>query len=461
MVNGVLRLAVFGLAVCLGFAPAAGASPLDFTVTSKGSGGPAVLIIGGIQGDEPGGFSAAALLATHYTFTRGTVHVVPNLNFPAIIQRSRGLHGDMNRKFAELSAKDPEFETVRRIQTIIASPHINLVLNLHDGSGFYRPTHETSMRNPNRWGQSVIIDQDIWPGVPFGELSQIAETVASDANKALLEPDHSFHVRNTRTMATADEMSQCLTWFALNHDKAAFGLEVSKEFGVSQRTYYHLHMVESFFRQAGVEFERDFPLTIDGITGALGNDVYIGFVNNRLVLPLDNARPRLAGSLPLPRGAEKSINANMPIVAVTTGRDTLNIHYGNNTVTSFKPDWLETDDGLDGVHVSVDGETREVRFGDTVHVGKEFLVHPETGYRVRAIGTNRGVDESNMLIRRRDFLDRYSIDKAGTTYRVEVYNGKRYAGTFLVRFGTPVMAVTTPLPATLPAIAGQESDLGW
>ena len=102
-------------------------SPLDFTLTAHGSGeGPTVLIVGGIQGDEPGGFSAAALLATHYRYDGGTVLVIPNLNFPSIIKRSRGLHGDMNRKFAALRESDPEYATVRRLQSIITR-HIHPV----------------------------------------------------------------------------------------------------------------------------------------------------------------------------------------------------------------------------------------------------------------------------------------------------------------------------------------------
>lgn len=85
------------------------------------------------SGDEPGGFSAATLLITHYRIKKGTVWVVPNLNFPSIIQRSRGLHGDMNRKFAALAETDPEYATVRRIQELIRTPGLGLVLNLHDG----------------------------------------------------------------------------------------------------------------------------------------------------------------------------------------------------------------------------------------------------------------------------------------------------------------------------------------
>lgn len=46
-------------------------------------------------------------------------------------------------------------------------------------------------------------------------------------------------------------MAKSLTWFALNHGKAAYGLEVSKDFGVKERTYYQLRMVEAFLRMAG------------------------------------------------------------------------------------------------------------------------------------------------------------------------------------------------------------------
>ena len=425
-----------------------------------GEGAPVVLIVGGIQGDEPGGFSAASLLATRYRFQRGTVWVVPNLNFPSIIRRSRGVYGDMNRKFAELNAGDPEFETVRRIQNLIVMPEVKLVLNLHDGSGLYRPTRESAMRNPDRWGQSVIIDQDEWPGLPFGQLRRVAETVTGEANRGLLAPEHVFHVKNTDTGTKNDEMTKCLTWFALNHGKAAFGLEVSKDFDVARRAYYHLLMVESFLRQAGLEFERNFPLSPAGVSGALGNGVHVGFVNNRVVLPLDNARRQQAGSLPLPRGAEQSISATMPIVAVTAGNNTLDIHYGNNTVTSFRPDWMKMDEALASVAVDVDGESHEVRFGEIIPVRRDFRVRPLEGYRVNAIGATLGVDESNLLIRRRDFQERYSIDKAGTTYRVEVYKGRNtYAGTFLVRFGSSSLTASGT-PGVLPSLAGPESSLG-
>jgi len=40
-----------------------------------------LLVVGGIQGDEPGGFISASILATHYEITKGSIWIVPNLNF--------------------------------------------------------------------------------------------------------------------------------------------------------------------------------------------------------------------------------------------------------------------------------------------------------------------------------------------------------------------------------------------
>jgi len=164
---------------------------MHFTLYQHGDDSPAVLVIGGIQGDEPGGFSAATLLATHYTITRGAVWIVPNLNFPSIVRNTRGLHGDMNRKFLRLDKNDPEYSTVSRIQELIRHPNVKLVLNLHDGSGFFRPQYEDALRNPKRWGQCVIIDQSTIPEhLPHSNLKAMGQQACDDANFQFLLLTH-------------------------------------------------------------------------------------------------------------------------------------------------------------------------------------------------------------------------------------------------------------------------------
>lgn len=413
---------------------------LDFNVFRLGSGSNTALVIGGIQGDEPGGFSAATLLATRYEIKKGSLWVVPNLNFPSIIKRSRGVHGDMNRKFASLPETDPEYATVSRIKEIIDHPDVALVLNLHDGSGYYRPVHEDKLKNPARWGQSIIIDQEKLPeGLFMANLATSAEEVAQKANSKLLKEIEKIHVHNTRTVEGDHEMEKSLSYYAVRRNKAAFGLEASKELGVAGRAFYHLVMIEEFLTMAGLEFERDFELTPSGIGQALAENIAVSFAGNRIFLPLENARPNI-NYLPLASNLECSPVASKPIMAVLpcgNGSDKLCVHHGNRKISVISPVWHEIADGLDAVRVKVDGKERAAAFGQTIDVRKTVEILRQPGYRINAIGYNgSGKDESGVSLRLADFMPRFSLDKNGTLYRVEVYSGEKFAGLFLLRFLT-------------------------
>jgi predicted deacylase len=111
------------------FAQIAQATEFPFTLHKLKSGqpGPTLLVIGGIQGDEPGGFTAASMLVTDYKIARGEVWVVPNLNFESIIKRSRGVHGDMNRKFHNISDNDPQLQAIKKIKQIITDDQVDMV----------------------------------------------------------------------------------------------------------------------------------------------------------------------------------------------------------------------------------------------------------------------------------------------------------------------------------------------
>ncbi|MDO5484480.1 MAG: M99 family carboxypeptidase catalytic domain-containing protein, partial [Desulfovibrionaceae bacterium] len=347
--------------------PAQTGFPLDFSIFRLGHAERVALVIGGIQGDEPGGFSAATLLATRYEIQKGAVWVVPNLNFPSIIRRSRGVYGDMNRKFALLDKNDPEFPTVRRIQELIRQPAVGLVLNLHDGSGYYRPAFESKLCSPARWGQSVIIDQADLPQAFMGSLAEVATAVTEEVNRHLLAPLHKLHVHNTRTAEGDREMEKSLSYYAVRQGKAAFGLEASKEFPVALRAYYHLHMVEAFLRQAGICFSRDFELTPKGVAGALRSNLGVSFADNRIFLPLEDVREQI-NYLPLPRGSHARAVTSKPIMAVLPCRgqgqeEGLCIHYGNRIITLIRPDWRDMDDSLAVLSVTVDGRQEQLSFG--------------------------------------------------------------------------------------------------
>ena len=436
---------------------------LEFSFHRLGPGGGAtLLVVGGIQGDEPGGFSAASLLATNYKVTSGQVWVVPNLNFPSIVMRNRGTFGDMNRKFAHVSPSDPDYPAVKTIQEIIRAPEVDVILNLHDGSGFYRPSNEGPLHNPNRWGQCVIIDQvclDV--NLRFGQLEDMANNAIEDANRSLLDDEHRYHLRNTETRKGDKEMEKSLSYFAVRHNKPAFGVEASKTFTTEHRTYYHIQILESFMRQMGIKFERKFTLTPDGVRDAINNDVGIALYNDRLFLTLDNVRPNLT-FVPMKKNAPVDLRGTSPLLALLQEKknSTWRVAYGNRTLTRISPQYLDFDETLSFVETVQDGKTISVPVGSSVVVSDTFLIRKMQGFRVNAIGALKEKadgSECDVVLRKKDFLPRYSVDKDATTYRVEIYKDKAFAGMVLVRFGKPAPSARETMTAT----KGPESDFGF
>ncbi len=401
--------------------------------------GPTLLVIGGIQGDEPGGFHAASLLVTDYHIERGHLWVVPNLNFPSILARSRGVHGDMNRKFADIRPDDPEYAAVQKIKRIILDPQVDMVLNLHDGSGFYRPQHIDRQHNPRRWGQSVIIDQAELPGVAHGNLAGLAARVRAHVNAREPRPEYHFHVRNTRTREGDAEMEKSLTYFAIRHGKPAFGIEASKAFLTHRRVRYHLLAVEGFMNALGIGHRRDFPLTAEAVRRRIDANLRLALYDARILLDVSGgARPRL-GYIPMPPDRPLAFTASNPLLAIVGERNRYRVRYGNRRVTLLEPQYFEFDDSLKRIVLEVDGERREVPPGSLVPVHGRFRVAPLAGYRVNVIGFRRPGrrDESGVLIRRQDIASRFSVDRQGRRYRVEFYRGNRFSGMVLVEFAAP------------------------
>lgn len=411
-------------------------SELDFTLHKLDSGKPGntLLVVGGIQGDEPGGFNAASLLVSHYTIETGQVWVVPNLNFISIIRQSRGVHGDMNRKFASLATNDPEYETVSKIKSILLDPQVDVILNMHDGSGFYRPEYVDSTHNPLRWGQSIIIDQEEVENLRFGYLGPIARRVAGLVNEGLYHERHRYHVKDTRTRDGDMEMAKTLTFFAICNGKAAFGLEASKDFSTNLRGYYHLRAVEAFMDLLGIKHTRHFPMTAEGVKGAIEDNVTLAFYDHRILLDLRNPRARL-GYFPLKKDSSLNVTPNRPILAVVDAGKEYRVYYGNRRLTRLAPQYFEYDESLAGVPMVVDGECRDVHFGAIVKVRDAFQVMPVDGCRVNVIGfTAKEDNEAGLLIRHQDIPRRFSVDEEGELFRVEVYRGEKFSGMVLVDF---------------------------
>ncbi|MGN8360590.1 DL-carboxypeptidase Csd4, partial [Helicobacter pylori] len=232
---------------------------------------PHLLLLAGIQGDEPGGFNATNLFLMHYSVLKGLVEVVPVLNKPSMLRNHRGLYGDMNRKFAALDKNDPEYPTIQEIKSLIAKPSVDAVLHLHDGGGYYRPVYVDAMLNPKRWGNCFIIDQDEVKGAKFPNLLAFANNTIENINAHLLHPIEKYHLKNTHTAQGDTEMQKALTFYAINQKKSAFANEASKELPLESRVFYHLQAIEGLLNQLNIPFKRDFELNPNSVH-ALIND---------------------------------------------------------------------------------------------------------------------------------------------------------------------------------------------
>ncbi|MGL4721701.1 MAG: M99 family carboxypeptidase catalytic domain-containing protein [Desulfovibrionaceae bacterium] len=407
-----------------------------FTFEHPENTNPALLVIAGIQGDEPGAFSAASLLATRYTFYSGALWIVPNLNFPSILSANRGISNDMNRKFDFISKNDPDYLRVKNIKELILDNNVDFVYHMHDGSGFYRPIYLSPQFSPKRWGQCLIIDQTaLDPTIPHSNIEQLSSNIITKVNKSVLDTLHIYHLHNTRTKEGNKEMEKSLTWFTIKNGKAAIASEASKNFSLTKRVYYHLLALEALLEERGIEFKRDFPLTTSGVWNAL-YDVNIS-LSDSFYLPLKDVRPKLS-YIPI-KSELLTFSSENPLIHVEQNpknKKEYIVRYGNRLLTRLSTEQIPFDDSLKELPIIVDGKHSIVPLSSVIPVNKSFFIPSIKGHRLNVIGyTKKGIsNEFDILLQKQDLLPQYSIDKKSRTFRVELYKEKTFVGIFYIRF---------------------------
>lgn len=221
--------------------------------------GKTLLMIGGIQGDEPGGFLSADLYAD-MDLVKGNLIVVPRANFYSIILNRRQINEDMNRKFSGSSRENYEAQVVAILKRLISES--DCLLNLHDGSGFYRDTWESEMKNPARYGQSIIVDCENHRDLNTGNviaLGKMARRAIVKINEQIDNPAYLFHFNNHRTQSPDSlhpEQRKSATYYALYEcGIPAFGIETSKSLPLETRIYHHKLAINSFMEMLDIRPE--------------------------------------------------------------------------------------------------------------------------------------------------------------------------------------------------------------
>ena len=443
--------------------------------------GNTLMLIGGIQGNEPGGFLSADSYAD-MKLKKGNLIVVPRANFYSIIMNDRGPNGDMNRKFThEDSSRSMEDKIVTILKKLISES--DYLLNLHDGSGYYYPTYISKWRNPGRFGQSIIADCESY-NIPETDktihLGDIVQKVLDKVNPHISNDLYKFHFMNTRTSATNSahkEQRKSATYYALNvHHIPAFGVETSKFLpSIDLKVLFHNLVINAFMEEFDI-VPHSPGFTLD--TPAL--KYVVVSINNETAIVINKGE-----SLNISKGDSINIThiesnyergLSLDILGygdindyrkdITIDEDTVMIVRKDNekfgeipikvgekpvsrpcrsTVVTLPPEKIEYFSiELNGMEILLpEGGTCDIVKGDIVKVVEVFPRSLRNctvnfkgfvGDQTNNTGEDRGYDVDTG-----DLLKRFSTNKKGNNYRVVVKKDEKEIGHLNFRLAPPKM----------------------
>ncbi|MBN1292268.1 MAG: succinylglutamate desuccinylase/aspartoacylase family protein [Candidatus Latescibacteria bacterium] len=446
--------------------------------------GKTMMIIGGIQGDEPGGYLAADLYAD-LLLKKGNLIVVPRANFYTIKKNQRGINGDMNRKFGPDKAQQEDYDSniVAILKDLIGRSDV--LLNLHEGSGYYYPEYVSDLRNPMRYGQSIIADADIYThsdGTVI-ELESTATRVIHDINTNIYYTDHHFHFNNHNTLSDESkhkEQRNSATFYALTvAGIPAFGLETSKSIThISTKVRYQTLAINAFMKEYDIIPEHPSvslpPPELDHLV--------VNIIGNSLPLAIKNG-----STLSVPTGASihvMSIVANykrglsIDIDGIGNTNDLGRVTKINSPTTikvykdafqcgeipiEITSDSAEISDNaikisspllLSGLEINVADKNVVVSTGDTLHIIEGDVlriiraqVEDSTNQEIRCnfvgyIGNkkfNDGDDRGYYINTATELMNNWSVNKSGKLFRIEALHDRTVIGEIYVSLSKPTI----------------------
>ena len=151
-------------------------------INRSGEPGPSVLVLGGVHGNEPGGWAASEQIAD-WMPDRGTLVVVPRANVVATEAGQRTLPelGDLNRFYPGEPPESTEAFPMQRMAWSIVELarefEVGLLLDLHESWGFY---------NERTQDGTAFLGQTITQGSDPSETPRV-EAIAAEVNAQISE----------------------------------------------------------------------------------------------------------------------------------------------------------------------------------------------------------------------------------------------------------------------------------
>lgn len=424
--------------------------------------GNTMLIIGGIQGDEPGGFLSADLYSD-LSLEKGNLIVVPRANFKSIILFNRSTEADMNRRF-HIETTQLELDRVVQVIKKLMS-EADVFLNLHDGWGFHYPKHINWLRSPERFGQSIIVDTDMFTcdnGSTL-DLKSIALKALEETNKKIDIEDYHMHYFNTKTddpNTPFSDMRKTATYYALkNLCIPAFGIETSKNLPTTEmKILHHNYAINAFMNIYNIIPEQPqiflanpevnfVILKINGEPKIVSNNSTIEVKKGSIVevAHIDsNYKRGLSCDI---EGINGLNDKNLPFKVLNDTNVILRKDSQEIGKIKIQTDGkVEDEHGVFIVKVNnikkalLNGETLTVKKGDVLTLVKYFSEHvninPQINFKgwvPSGVNYNDGDDRGYEILINSNFMTKYSKYGNGKVFPVIAGESKNILGQFFVR----------------------------
>lgn len=197
----------------------------SYVVKTGAQGGPTIVVVGGVHGDEVAGYLAARQLKK-WTVERGTLVVLSDANVPAIKANRRFVGRNMNALFPGKVGGDGNEQLAAAIWDLIKVSQPDLLLTLHESRGFY--TEDRA-----RYGQTFTFD--------FPRYAPRFARVAEAINQSIAPQRERFSLK-------IEAFATCPTYCATKYlGIPATSIETARPLPLKARVDYQLRALRAFF----------------------------------------------------------------------------------------------------------------------------------------------------------------------------------------------------------------------
>jgi Succinylglutamate desuccinylase / Aspartoacylase family len=239
-------------------------------VFGSGKEGSILAILGGVHGNEPGGWLAAEQIRDSLRPTVGALLVVPRANLLAtqLFVRTTDELGDLNRLYPGSKDGLPMAQMAYEIVTMLRQYHVSHLIDMHESWAFFSDRTETQTG-------TAFLGQTISSRGQPGEA--LAKTLAETMNTRLQVPQEEFYFRQwpprgfTLSTPTNDDAASPTAEPGTTGPNAVYGgsrsslglptyipglaailVEMGQQQALERRVAMHVEIVQETMRQIGI-----------------------------------------------------------------------------------------------------------------------------------------------------------------------------------------------------------------